>query len=674
MYQVVNGILTLSKADWLAAGLTENMLWNDSKRGKLEICDRSIYDNTLINAKSIKNPRRLRVIEGAYGPIEKTDSTTGHVVVLDSEALSFFQKHRYGNDIPLPENIKQQYYNEASILNTLKSIFDKKRIALARKGDRIRMNEWWKECITFCKKQREQYPHSLPTSARSFERKYKAYLADGYSKLIHKNYGAVNAEKLTDKAKDWLIARYASPINKCTIMQLFMEYNDKARSMWAEFEKSEDKSEERKKQLWRELKSEQTIYKFLHKPEIQPLWYASRYGELLSKGKYTRQHKTLLPTMRDALWYGDGTKLNYFYLDENGKISTCYVYEAMDVYSECLLGYAVCKNEDFEAQYHAYKMAMHFSGHKPYEICFDNQGGHKKLQASTFFKSLARLAINTQPYNGQSKTIESAFGRFQADFLHKEWFFTGQNITAKKQESKINREFLNANKTNLPTFSEVIKIYEQRRQEWNEAKHFDTGISRIEMYRNSNNPKAPKVEFYDMISMFGVINDKSIKYRSNGIILTVKTQKYQYEVLTIEGQPDFDFLRSNVDREFHIGYDPEDMTTVSLYVKTPTGDYRFVSIAQKYIQIHRAKQEQDELDHAFIAAMDKKNKELRLSMQEETEQLLERNDCHPAQHGLNMPQPLAINRKKIKSSVGKDLKKESELMLIDDEINVYGTY
>jgi hypothetical protein len=383
--------------------------------------------------------------------------------------------------------------------------------------------------------------------------------------------------------------------------------------------------------------------------------------------------------MRDALWYGDGTKLNYFYLDETGNIATCNVYEVIDVYSECLLGYHISKSEDYESQYYSYKMAMQFSGHKPYEIRFDNQGGHKKLQSGTFFKNLARLAITTQPYNGRSKTIESIFGRFQSDFLHKDWYFTGMNIQAKKLESKVNKEFLSANKKELPTLSEVKKIYEKRRNEWNNSPHPKTGKKRIDMYNESDNPRAHKIELVDMIFMFGIINQEAIKYRSNGITLTVKNVKYHYEVLTALGQPDFDFLINNVDREFHIGYDPEDMTTVSLYEKTPSGDYRFVTIAQKYIHVHRDKQSQDELDSAFIAAMDKKNKALRVSMQENIENILERHTMHPSQHGLKMPELKGINAKKIKSTdltVGKMMKEESELVLVgvDDEIDRFKIY
>jgi hypothetical protein len=658
MYQIFNGKIVITVNDWLAAGLTKNMLWKDSSDGYLEICQRGINENSLIDVKSIKRPERLKVIEAAYGTIHKVDATTGYRIELDSEALSFFRSYRYDDNKSLPESIIEQYHHEASILNTLEKVYKTQQIARKKygKGKRIKMNEFWNDCVSFCQKWQEEYRHNLPTSDRHFERKYKKYITLGYESLIHKGYGNKYTEKLTEEAKDWLIARYASQIDKCTVFQLFVEYNEKAALTPS----------------WKEIKDEKTIRNFLYKPEIKPYWYGSRYGELKSKEKYTRQHKTLLPTMRDSLWYGDGTKLNFYYIDENGSISTCNVYEVMDVYSECLLGYHVSKNEDFEAQYRAYKMAMIFSGYKPYEICFDNQGGHKKLQAGTFFKGLSRLAIHTQPYNGRSKTIESAFGRYQSQFMHKEWFFTGMNITAKKIESRPNMEFVLANKENIKSLNDTIKEYKKYREIWNQAPHPKTGISREKMYRSSSNEKSKKIDIHDMISMFGVINPKAVTYRSNGIVMEVKQQKYQYEVLTIEGNPDFDFLRKNVDKEFHVGYDIEDMSTVVLFEKAANGDYRHVSIAQKYITIHRNKQEQDELDSAFIAAMDKKNKQLRMSMQEDVETILERNGMHPRQHGLNMPQPKGIKRKE--TSIGKVLKKESELVETEEEINAYNIY
>ena len=95
------------------------------------------------------------------------------------------------------------------------------------------------------------------------------------------------------------------------------------------------------------------------------------------------------------------------------------------------------------------------------------------------------------PYNGQSKTIENAFYRFQAQVLHAIWHFTGQNVNAKKLNSKPNLEFIEENAYALPTFEELKTIYKECRDRWNnKEKHFATGIPHMEMYRMSGNPEA----------------------------------------------------------------------------------------------------------------------------------------------------------------------------------------
>lgn len=204
--------------------------------------------------------------------------------------------------------------------------------------------------------------------------------------------------------------------------------------------------------------------KWLNSPSVEPLWYDAVYGEQAARQRYGRKHKTALPTRRDTLWYGDGTKLNLYYRDEQGKVRTTQVYEVIDAMSEVLLGYCISDTEDYEAQYHAYRMAIQKSGHKPYEIVYDNQGGHKKLDSDGFIGKICRVHRPTQPYNGESKTIESVFGRFQAQVLHKDWRFTGQNVTAKKASSRPNVEFIEANKDSLYTLEELKDAYAAARE------------------------------------------------------------------------------------------------------------------------------------------------------------------------------------------------------------------
>jgi hypothetical protein len=657
MYQNIDGTIVLSVNDWMETGLTYDEFKYDSKMGLLKIFRRSTNGNTLIDVQSIKRPIRRTILETKYGKIDAT-AAEANGIKPDPKIATLFRDYtyedKYGRRHTIPEKTQSIYTNNASIIEAMAGSLVRQKMAKASNNKRVKLNEFFPKCVEIAANLNAKGMfNTLHKHHRTFERIFKTYQAagaDGWKTLIHPSFGNKSSEKLCEEAKYWLIARWATPVNKLTIQQLFEEYNREVINY----------------PDWKPLKDPNTIRLFLYRKDVQSLWYGMRHGELHAKAKFTRQHRTILPTMRDSIWYGDGTKMNFYYRDSEGKMATTSVYEVMDVYSECLLGHHISKTEDFEAQYMAFRRALQFSGQKPYEIRFDNQGGHKKLQAGEFFKKLSRLAINTQPYNGNSKTIESAFGRFQTQVMHKLWYFTGQNITAKKEESRPNMEFILANKANLPTLDEAIRQYVLCREEWNNMPHYESHIAHLSMYRNSSNPRAVKVDALEMLSIFGIIKPVPNTYRSNGIEMEVKGMKYCWEVLTADGQPDLEFLRKHSDEKFHICYDPYDMEMVALYSKVPGGDYRFEAMASKYIMVHRGIQEQDKLDAAFIKSMENKNKKLRLDMQEATEQIMEKYGMHPAQHGLNMPKVKGVSSKRT-DDIGAYTKKVSEIIPVDTE-------
>ena len=200
------------------------------------------------------------------------------------------------------------------------------------------------------------------------------------------------------------------------------------------------------------------------------------------------------------------------------------------------------------------------------------------------------------------------------------------------------------------------------------------------MYRKSMNEKSKKITAQDMFSLFGILDNKdSCKYTTDDLKKTIKGQKYTWEVLTADGQPDLDFLRKNVGRDFFVEYDPTDMSVVALYVKDASGELRFVTLAKKYIEIHRAKQEQDELDSKFLKRMELQNKEQRLEMSEEGELLMEKYGMHPAQHGLNMPKLRGVKQnireRKKKIDIDTMLKDESNMLQsIDGDYDLLDNY
>ena len=378
--------------------------------------------------------------------------------------------------------------------------------------------------------------------------------------------------------------------------------------------------------------------KWLNSPAVEPLWYDAVYGEQAARQRYGRKHKTALPTRRDTLWYGDGTKLNLYYRDEQGKVRTTQVYEVIDAMSEVLLGYCISDTEDYEAQYHAYRMAIQKSGHKPYEIVYDNQGGHKKLDSDGFIGKICRVHRPTQPYNGESKTIESVFGRFQSQILHKDWRFTGQNVTAKKASSRPNVEFIEANKDSLYTLEELKDAYAAARKEWNEGVHPATGERRIDMYEKSVNEETQEVTLHDMVDMFWVFTKRMATFTDQGLQVTIKGEKRQYEVCSSPGVPDHEWRRKHTYERFIVAYDPYDFASIRLYTKGTDGSLRFERTAEPYILIHRALQDQQGTDDAkFIRQEQEANLQDRIERTVAGRTIAAEHGTDAEQQGLHSP-------------------------------------
>lgn len=604
-------------------------LYSLIRRGKAQRVNRGggLDNYALIDYLSLPERYRIR-FEQKYGdPVELIkEKCMKNRLKIDEAARIFFEDYRYdkaGELVSLTEPKKAEYTINASVLNELISILNDRegyRKALGGSTKKV-----WETIIGTSDRLRDSYGHTLPENAARLKDKINQYKKEGYSCLISKKMGNGNTLKITEEAGNMIIALKRSSVPVYTDAQIFVEFNRIA----------DEKG-------WKQLRSIQSLRQFLNRPDIEPLWYDAVHGELKAHQRYSRKNKTELPSMRDSLWYGDGTKINLYYkdYDKDGKlvVRTTQVYEVIDAYSEVFLGYHISDSEDYEAQYNAYRMAIQVSGHKPYELVHDNQGGHKKLQNSNFFdKIVGHVHRTTAPYSGQSKTIESVFGRFQAEVLHKDWRFTGQNITAKKDTSRPNLERIEANKDKLYTLVELKAAYAAARKEWNESRHFATGLSRMEMYKNSVNPDTPAVGVLDMIEMFWVMTDKPSTYTDNGLKITIKKREFTYEVYETPGVPDHEFLRNNGGQKFYTMYDPYDHTSVRLYKKDKAGELRFVRTAEPYIVIHRNIQEQTEGEMAFIRRNIEANTEDRIERQVGARIIEQAHGVSMEQQGLKRP-------------------------------------
>lgn len=572
---------------------------------------------------------RFEMIHGNPETILKQQAMEKKALKTDKAARDFFMTHVLPNGKTLVDTKIDEYTTNASVLGFVLVELNKRLEKVKALGGGVPADLWHK-ALKLSESYREDYNHTLPATLRGFRDKLNAYKRDGYAALISGKDGNENTLKITEEAGDQIIALKRSRVPVYTNAQIFVKYNEIA-----------------PKKGWKPLRSVKSLVTFLERPEVKRRWYDAVHGELAAHQKYTRKHRTELPSVRDALWYADGTKLNLYYkaYDENGKLKVCttQVYEVMDAYSETLLGYFISDSENYEAQYNAFRMAVQTSGHRPFEVVTDNQGGHKKLEASNFFNNVVdRLFRFTAPYSGQSKTIESTFGRFQAQELHKDWRFTGQNITAKRETSRPNLEFIEANKESLYTLEELKVAYAKAREAWSNAKHPTTGVSRIVMYQNSVNPETTAVDQLDMIEMFWLTTQKPSTFTASGITIEVNKKKYSYEVLGADKMPDLAFRRKHTFRQFYVMYDPQDMTQVRLCTKETNG-MRYVATAEPYIKVHRALQDHKPGEMSFIRQMDARNKLERVELQMEAAELEMAHGVAPEQFGLNRPRIKGLN-------------------------------
>lgn len=583
----------------------------------------------LIDYNSIPEPVREEYNAKFPHAVEQIkEQYMSNILIPDPKAVEYYRdKYRLPDGSGLTDKKQAEYVLNAEVMNEMIRVESNTR-ALHSKCGFIRKAQVWEAVEGTCDKLREAYGHTLRNSR--LREKFNQYKKEGYAALVSRKVGNQNTRKIGTEEARLLLKLRRSRVPVYTEMQIFEEFNHQATLRGLE-----------------QLKSPTSVRNFLFSPAIQPLWFAIVHGELEWRKKYSALLKTEQPSLRDSVWYSDGTKLNLYYRNESGKICTTSVYEVMDAYSEVLLGYDIAPGEKFDSQFRAFRMAVETAKVKPYEIVNDNQGGHKKLSAQDFFKKICRLHRFTAPYSGQSKTIESVFGRFQTQILHKYWNFTGQNITATKQNSHPNMELILSNVDKLPTLKEMKQLYAECRNEWNESAHPATGISRQDMYTMSENPLTVPVTELDMIQMFWLKSKKPITYTNSGLCIEIGKRKYEYEVYGANGLRDESFAMKHTGQKFHVLYDPRDMTLVELWYETADG-LKFASGATPKVSVHRAIQDQEHEETVQMRAQIEASKANRAAMLLLMENFDKEEGIALEYFGLNTPKTKGLSDKKMR--------------------------
>ncbi len=433
----------------------------------------------------------------------------------------------------------------------------------ARKLGFVSVKDFRTELFKYCLNEQDKalirFKKGAINSLEWLARNARLYKKEGIQSLIHKGVGNINREKTDKQMHAKLISLRANPV-KYSHEDIAMMYNDWALAM-------------DKEQL-----SVSTIKEYLNRPKIKKAWYYKRHGQHAADNEFQQHINRQKPSFPDALWSLDGTTMQLYYLDDDGKIkSDLYVYFVTDANSTAIIGHSIAFAETSEMVEAALRNCVELHKNKPYQVQYDNSSANVSHAAQNLIGNMSRVHFPCEPHKGRSKYVETIIGHFQQRVLRHYDFFKGGNITARSLDSKANPELLAELKkdtSRLPSRSEVIEIFNDAVNKWNErGEKRDkygrfTGRTKLQRYGEAHE-KRVKLNYFDRISLFMVEQRTPYRYGNAGIEIEVygKLKKFIVPDQGEEAVSDFAFAHENLGKKFYVKIDRSRPFIIALYDK-----------------------------------------------------------------------------------------------------------
>lgn len=489
-------------------------------------------------------------------------------ILPDPAAAKFFAEHRKPNGKYLSIEEQIEKATSCAILNAIQTIFKENSVRIKMFGHK-KTKIWENVSEAVNALNPNKWMFSLPGNAIRLKGKYQDYLQKGYSLFIHKGEGTANAAKIKGEIADFILAQYCLPV-KLSIPMLLIRYN-----------------QEREVKGWEKL-TEKSIYNWLYQPEQERIWTLARHGRETWKRKFghtlVRNKENWFP---NAYWAIDGTKLDWIHFDENSsnKMGANLKIDVLfDVYSEKIIGWSLSFTENHTDHFKTIKMAVNEAGCRPYYLTYDNQSAHKSERMQNLYNSLVAIHGGTHHANKvkqHNNPAEQLFNRLQQEVITKFWFSDGQGITVKKDDHRMNEDFIQKNKDLLRTTEQLYQAWEAAVTLWNKGIHPQFKESRNKVYTHQM-PVREKLSLWDIMDKMWIEETKRpVTYKAHGLDLQISDKKYQFEVYDANNNIDLEFRRKNVGKKFIIRYDPELLDSyVQLCEKDSEGKTTVIAFAQ----------------------------------------------------------------------------------------------
>jgi hypothetical protein len=320
------------------------------KRNRIKVVKRACYGNpALVEISSMPQPYKQEVFDLIGGDPEKVkiDQFIDRIE-SDPKAIEFFETYELGDGLTLKTKHNgiryiKEYCKNASVLNTIKKLWDEQSIARFKQGENMR--NFWPTQIKQVNEIREAYGHKLPTSMSQLKRVYDAYLKDGYEAILSKRFCNSNTRKVDQDIAHLLMSLY-SMSNNPFLNDVYSKYLSFLRGEIQLVDRNSgelfDPENFRDSDGNFITISKTTVHRVLNNPLTRVLVDSKRMNQHAFNGAHRPHHHRKAPEYSFSKISLDDVDLSKKMFDGN----RAKAYYAYDDVSGCIVGYAHSEKKD----------------------------------------------------------------------------------------------------------------------------------------------------------------------------------------------------------------------------------------------------------------------------------------------------------------------------------------
>ena len=443
-----NNILTVEAGWMIEQGLMSDCQYrNLSTRGDIQVVRRACRNTPALVAFESMPDRYKRAVAERVGDVRQAarKNVLEGLIEHSQAATEYFDSYMIDDDRHLPADKRREYYTNAVVLDAVKRMMESRNAKRKALGNRA--TRFWDEISASVQGlDTAKWPHTLPVNARSLERKYARYVADGYESLIHKAYlnGTKNAAKVADENQKSMLVTLMSDPRNLDNAQVAKLYNMVSEQMgWKKITASAVA-------VWRD--------------KCDDLIYARRHGSEQYRAGREMQVKRSAPTRPLLFWTMDGWDVELLYQHKPEKGATTYhnrltMVVVLDACCKYPIGFAVGKNESpeliREAMRDAERETQRLFG-KMYRVGQLQSDHFAMKNLSPTYEAVADKVTPARVKNAKAKPIERWFNYFNKKYCQMQTNWSGFGITSRK-ELQPNTEFITKYKKDFPDFAGLVK-------------------------------------------------------------------------------------------------------------------------------------------------------------------------------------------------------------------------